>query len=142
MRSTNVTFRDERMATLLACVPLVLAELAPMLIPRQYWALLGPQWFRLCVPFLLVFAGLIALRRVRAPDTFVVILLGSVMAIFVFLLAGLFTAVFGYSFSKYNPHRVSRLVALSYLYLAAVAVPVTIYSYNIGNRRRREFSDG
>jgi hypothetical protein len=131
----SVRFRNEPGITVSAYALLMFA-FAIIQLPVRYVPI--PYSARLVIPFVLVTLGLIVLRRVRAAESLAYVLIASVCLVAVLIVAACFTALTGYTFSKYNPHVVPRSAALGYLYMALVAVPVTIFSAKFYQNRLRE----
>src|SRR5271169_3058255 len=63
------TLKDEPWTTAAACLLFTSAALTPLLMPHRFAILLGPTWLWMCVPFLLVVAGALALKRLKAMNT-------------------------------------------------------------------------
>jgi hypothetical protein len=92
----------------------------------------------MCVPFLLVVAGVLALIRLKAPDTLRAILVVSSMAATFFLVWGGITVVTGYTLARGMLYRVPRLVSINYFYIAIVIGPIVAAVASRYQKRLRE----
>ena len=63
------TLKDESWATGAACLLFTSAPLTPLVVPHRLVSTLGPTWLWMCMPFLLVVAGILALTKLKALDT-------------------------------------------------------------------------
>ena len=131
----SVQFRNESGVTVLAYA-LLISAFTIMLVPKRYVPIPFPA--QLGIPFALVTMGLIVLRRVRAAQSLAYVFIASACLVATLIVAACFTALTGYTFSKYNPHAVPRSAALGYLYIASVAVPVAIFAALFYQKRLRE----
>jgi hypothetical protein len=132
------TLKDEPWTTAAACLLFTSAALTPLLVPRSLASALGPTWVWMCVPFLLVVAGILALMRLKAPDTIRSILVISLMAATFFAVWGGITAVTGYTVARGTLYRVPRLVSLNYFYIALVIGPIVVAAASRYQKRLRE----
>jgi hypothetical protein len=135
MRRSNIGFREEPGATVLAYALLLLPFAVIELIPKSG---IEPRALRLYLPFILIAPGVVALRRLRAPASIAYVFLASAILTVACLVAGAFTALTGFTFSKYNPHEVPRLAALNYVYVALVASVIAVVSAMHYQNRLRE----
>jgi hypothetical protein len=101
----SVQFRNEPGVTVLAYA-LLISAFTIMLVPKRYVPIPFPA--QLGIPFALVTMGLIVLRRVRAAQSLAYALIASACLVATLIVAACFTALTGYTFSKYNPHAVPR----------------------------------
>jgi hypothetical protein len=80
------TLTDEPWTTAAVCLLFASAALMPLVVPHRLTSALGPTWMWMCVPFFLVFGEILALMRLKAPDTLRSILIVSLMAATFFLI--------------------------------------------------------
>jgi hypothetical protein len=132
------TLKDEPWTTAAACLFFMSSVLTPLYMPHRLTSALVPAWLWMCVPFLLVVAGILALMRLKAPDTIRSILIISFMAAAFFSLWGGITAVTGYTVARGTPIRVPRLESLNYFYIALVIGPIVVAAASRYQKRLRE----
>ena len=138
MRGAKFRFRDEPWTSVLAFILLSFPIAIIVLVSSHHFSGLGPRSLQLCVPFVLIAPGVMVLRRLRAPDSLAYVLLGSTLITAAYLIAGCFTALTGFTFSKYNPHAVPRLASLNYFYVALVASAIAAFAAMYYQKRLRE----
>ena len=132
------TLRDEPWTTASVCILFTSAVLMPLLVPHQLANALGPTSVRLCVPFILVLAGILTLRKIAAINTIRSILVVSLMAAAIFLVWGSITAATGYTIARGTFYRVPRLASLNYFYIALVIGPIVAAAASCYQKRFRE----
>jgi hypothetical protein len=132
------TLKDEPWTTAAACLLFTSAALTPLMVPHRFAILFGPTWMWMCVPFLLVVAGVLALMRLKAMNTLRAILVVSFLAAAFFLMWGGITAVTGYTVALGTLYRVPRLVSLNYFYIAIVIAPIVVAAASRYQKRLRE----
>ena len=132
------TLKDEPWTTAAACLLFTSAVLTPLVVPHRFVSALGPTWIWMCVPFLLLVAGIPALMRLKAPDTLRSILVVSLMAAAFFLAWGGITLGTGYTVARGTLYRVPRLVSLNYFYIASVICPIIVAAASRYQKRLRE----
>jgi len=138
MFQRNFTLKDEPWTTAAACCCFTSAVLVPLVVPHRLTSGVGPTWMWMCVPFLLVVAGVLALIRLKAPDTLRAILVVSLMAATFFLVWGGITVVTGYTLARGMLYRVPRLVSINYFYIAIVIGPIVAAVASRYQKRLRE----
>jgi hypothetical protein len=138
MLRTYVRFCDEPWTTVLACALLVFPIAMVLLIPTHLSSVIGPRSLQILAPFVLLVPGIAVLRRIRAPDTLVCVFLFGAVTTAAYVIAACFTALTGFTFSRYNPHVVPRLAALNYVYVALIASSITIFGAMYYQKRLRE----
>ena len=67
MWRSNIRFRDEPWITVLAYVLLLFSFAVIVLAPRHVIGALGPRSLQLCLPFILIAPGVMAMRRLAHP---------------------------------------------------------------------------
>ena len=132
------TLKDEPWTTAAVCLLFTAAALTPLLVQHRLASGLGPTWIWMCVPFLLVAAGILALMRLKAPATLRSILIISFMAAALFSVWGGITVVTGYTVARGMLYRVPRLVSLNYFYIALVIGPIVVAAASRYQKRLRE----
>jgi hypothetical protein len=134
------TLKDEPWATGAACLLFTSAALTPLVVPHRLVGTLGPTWMWMCVPFLLVVAGILALMKLKALDTLRQILVVSLMAAAFFLAWAGITLVTGYTVARGTLSRVPPLVSLNYFFTAIVFVAIIVAAASRYQKRLREIS--
>jgi hypothetical protein len=94
----------------------------------------------MCVPFLLVVAGILALMKLKALDTLRQILVVSLMAAAFFLAWAGITLVTGYTVARGTLSRVPPLVSLNYFFTAIVFGAISVAAASRYQKRLREIS--
>jgi hypothetical protein len=134
MLRPNIRFRDEPEITVAAAVSFAAALLVGYLPTRFFSA----AALRVLTPFLLVVIGALLLRRVRSQESLAIMVLTAIISASMFALYAAFTAVTGWTFSKYNPHPLPRTVSLAYLLQAMIALCMATVSSIRYRARRKE----
>jgi len=135
------TLKDKPWTTAAACLLFASAALTPLVVPHRLASAIGPTWMWMCVPFLLGIAGILALMRLKAPDTLRSILVVSLMAAAFFLAWGGITLVTGYTIAQGTLYRVPRLVSLNYFYIAIVICPIILAAASRYQKRLRQIDE-
>jgi hypothetical protein len=85
-----------------------------------------------------VAVGSTLLRYVRSVDSLAYILIAGIVSTGFYLIGAVFTALTGYTFSKYNPHQVPRVTSINYVVIAGVTCLIAI---SAARCRQRQLSD-
>src|ERR1700712_464895 len=108
MFQRHYSLKDEPWTTAVACLMFTLSVLISIFEPFRP----ASGWLWMCVPFILVAAGMLALTKLRAADTIRSILIVSFLGAALFSFWGGIVAATGYTIARGMPIKVPRLISL------------------------------